>query len=299
MRRRFYTLDVFTKTSLTGNPLAVVLDSGGLSDDTLQAIAREFNLAETVFVFPPNNVLNRAAIRIFTTAAELPFAGHPTIGTAILLATLDGEQTSSFGLEEKIGTVMCSIGLDDAGNSEAVFTLPCLPERIAEPASHAEIAEALGVSVDDIGFDHHQPMVASAGVGFNFIPLKTKEAVTRATISGKNWAQAFNPAGRPIAYVYTRETVEAGHHFHARMFAPHLGISEDPATGSAVAAFARVLVDYDQPGDGTHRVVIEQGYAMGRPSQIMLELDIANGALKAARIRGSAVIVSEGTLTLE
>jgi len=109
MRRRFYTLDVFTKTILTGNPLAVVLESEGLSDQSLQAIAREFNLAETVFVFPPKDALNRAAVRIFTPATELPFAGHPTIGTAVLLAVLDGTPAVSLGLEEQIGTVACEV----------------------------------------------------------------------------------------------------------------------------------------------------------------------------------------------
>lgn len=298
MRRRFYTLDVFTKTALTGNPLAVVLDSDGLSDQTMQAVAREFNLAETVFVFPPRDALHRAAVRIFTPASELPFAGHPTIGTAILLSTLDGTPKASFGLEEQIGTVACTTWLDEAGLGQATFTLPRLPAIIADAAPNASIAEALGLSVDDIGFDCHQPLVASAGVGFNFVPLNSRDAVNRAAIMGVHWTETFKAAGRPNVFVYSRETVEAAHHFHARMFAPHLGIGEDPATGSAVAAFARVIVDREKPADGTHRLVIEQGYAMGRPSQITLEMDMADGQLQAARISGSAVLVSEGTLIL-
>lgn len=298
MRRRFFTLDVFTRTALTGNPLAVVLDSDGLDDKAMQAIAREFNLAETVFVFAPSDPSHRAALRIFTPATELPFAGHPTIGTAVLLASLDGRQTSAFGLEEKIGTVACHVSHDEAGLAEAVFTLPRLPEKLGETASYAMIAEALGINDHEIGFDHHQPMIASAGVGFNFIPLKTKDAVTRAGMRGANWEQAFKAAGRPNVFVYTRETVVDGHHFHARMFAPHLGVSEDPATGSAVAAFARVIMDHEHPADGPHHIVVEQGYAMGRPSQITLEMDVAKGALTSARIRGSAVIVCEGILRI-
>ena len=296
MSRRFYTLDVFTKTALAGNPLAVVLDSEGLSDQSMQAIAREFNLSETVFVFPPKDNLNRAALRIFTPATELPFAGHPTIGTAVLFAVVDNKASYSFSLEEQVGLVLCTASRISDREGEAIFTLPRLPERIAEPAPSSMIAEALGVSVDEIGFDHHQPIIASAGVGFNFVPLKTKDAVTRASIKGARWTETFKAAGRPNVFVYTRETVEREHHFHARMFAPHLGIGEDPATGAAVAGFARAFVDFEKPADGTHRIVIEQGYAMGRPSQITLEMDVKGGVLIDARIGGSAVIVSEGTL---
>ena len=296
MSRRFYTLDVFTKRALAGNPLAVVLDSDGLNNQAMQSIAKEFNLSETVFLFPPKDQAQRAALRIFTPATELPFAGHPTVGTAVLFAVLDNQVSSSFGLEETVGLVPCTATRLSASSGEAIFTLPRLPECIAEPAPSSMIAEALGVSVDEIGFDHHQPIIASAGVGFNFVPLKTKDAVTRASIIGAQWTEVFKAAGRPNAFVYTRETLEAGHHFHARMFAPHLGIGEDPATGSAAAAFARAFVDFEKPADGTHRIVIEQGYAMGRPSQIILEMDVKGAALVAARIGGSAVIVSEGTL---
>ncbi|NBU14846.1 MAG: PhzF family phenazine biosynthesis protein [Alphaproteobacteria bacterium] len=218
------------------------------------------------------------------------------MGTAVLFAVLDGQASSSFGLEETVGLVPCTATRLSASAGEAVFTLPRLPERIAEAASPSMIAEALGVSAAEIGFDRHQSIIASAGVGFNFIPLKTRDAVTRACIKGAQWTETFKAAGRPNVFVYTRETVEAGHHFHARMFAPHLGIGEDPATGGAAAAFARAFVDFETPADGTHRIVIEQGYAMGRPSHITLEMDIAKGALAAARIGGSAVIVSEGSL---
>lgn len=297
MRRRFYTLDVFTKTALAGNPLAVVLDSEGLSDHAMQMIAKEFNLSETVFMFPPKDHANRAALRIFTPATELPFAGHPTVGTAVLIALLDGHASSSFGLEEKVGLVACTASRISENEGEAVFTLPRLPERIADASSSSMIAEALGVAEDDIGFDRHQPLVASAGVGFNFIPLKTKDAVTRASIKGANWTDAFKVAGRPNAFVYTRETVEAGHHFHARMFAPHLGIGEDPATGAQPPP-SRALLLILNIRKTAHRIVIEQGYAMGRPSQITLEMDVKVRALIAARIGGSAVIVSEGKLMI-
>lgn len=298
MRRRFYTLDVFTKTSLAGNPLAVVLESEGLSDDAMQRIAKEFNLSETVFLFPPKDPNNRAALRIFTPATELPFAGHPTVGTAVLLALIDEKDSVTFGLEETVGLVACDASRISDRMAEAIFTLPRLPTRIADAAPSSLIADALGVPLDEIGFDHHDTLVASAGVGFTFVPLKSLDSVARASINPALWAEAFRASGRPNAFVYCRDTTERGHHFHARMFAPHLGIGEDPATGSAVAAFAHAFVAFDHPIDGTHRIIIEQGYEMGRPSQITLEMDVKGGALTAARIGGYAVIVSEGNLHL-
>ncbi len=300
MSRRFYTLDVFTKTALAGNPLAVVLDSYGLSDDAMQAIAREFNLSETVFLFPPKNPDNRAALRIFTPARELPFAGHPTVGTAVLLAMLDGVEhaTKRFVLEEKVGLVPCEVARLSDGATEAIFTLPRLPQRIEAAADNAQIAKALGVATDVIGFDRHRPAVFSAGVGFTLVPLNHIAAVRKAGINRDDWNAAIRPADHANAFVYCRETVEAGHHFHARMFAPDLGVGEDPATGSAVAAFAGAVAEYEELSDGTHRIVIEQGYEMGRPSQIMLEMDVEGGVLVAARIGGSAVVISEGSLRI-
>lgn len=300
MSRRFYTLDVFTKTALAGNPLAVVLDSDGLNDQAMQAIAAEFNLSETVFVFPPKDGANRAALRIFTPGRELPFAGHPTVGTAVLLAILDGvgQETKRFVLEEKVGLVPCAVKALSDGTLEAVFTLPRLPQRIEAAADVAHIAQAICVTEDDIGFDRHKPAVFSAGVGFTLVPLNHIAAVKRAGVSRAHWNIAIRPADHANAFIYCRETVATGHHFHARMFAPDLGIGEDPATGSAVAAFAGAVAECEDLSDGTHRFVIEQGYEMGRPSQIALELDITGGALFAARIGGAAVVISDGMLRL-
>jgi trans-2,3-dihydro-3-hydroxyanthranilate isomerase len=300
MNRRFFTLDVFTRKALAGNPLAVVLDSEGLDDQAMQAIAGEFNLSETVFVLPPKDSANRAALRIFTPGRELPFAGHPTVGTAALLAMLDGleQGTKRFALEEKVGLVPCAIERLSDGAIEAAFTLPRLPRRIEVAADVTQIAQAIGVAVDDIGFDRHQPAVFSAGVGFTLVPLNEIAAVEKAAINREHWNVAIRPADHANAFVYCRETVEAGHHFHARMFAPDLGIGEDPATGSAVAAFAGAVVEFEGLSDGTHRFVIEQGYEMGRPSQIGLEVDITGGALIAARIGGGAVVISDGMLRL-
>ncbi|KRE16393.1 phenazine biosynthesis protein PhzF [Bosea sp. Root483D1] len=298
MSRRFVTLDVFTTRPHAGNPLAVVLDSEGLDTAAMQTIAREFNLSETVFVTPPANPVNRAAIRIFTPGQELPFAGHPTVGTAALLALRDaaeGRVSDSLILEEKVGLVPCVVALGNARSARAAFTLPKLPEQIAQPIADAALAEALGLDLADLGFEGHRPSAFSAGVAYTTVPVASREAVAKARIAG-TFERTMAPAQNGNAFVYCRQTEEAGHHYHARMFWPESGISEDPATGSAVAAFAGAVMAFDRPGDGTHRLVIEQGYEMGRPSQIELTLTVKGGALASATISGSAVVMSEGVL---
>lgn len=296
MKRRFVTLDVFTTRRHAGNPLAVVLQSEGLDTEAMQAIAREFNLSETVFVSPPEKPGHRAAIRIFTPGAELPFAGHPTVGAAVWLALADeaeGRPAELLVLEETIGPVSCAVAIKGSHAGHAVFTLPRLPERAGETAAPEALAAGLGLSSGDIGFGTHVPAIFSAGVPYTFIPLASGEAVAKARPDLGRWGGAMRGGA---AFAYSRETAETGHHFHARMFAPNIGILEDPATGSAAAAFAGAVMAFDKPEDGDHRFVIEQGYEMGRPSQMALELSVRDGTLVSARIGGSAIVVSEGVL---
>ncbi|MBV9113445.1 MAG: PhzF family phenazine biosynthesis protein [Hyphomicrobiales bacterium] len=299
MPRRFYTLDVFTSEVLTGNPLAVVLDAEGLDGERMQRIAREFNLSETVFAAEPVKAEDRASLRIFTPARELPFAGHPTVGTAVLLAILDrggrpGEE--SFVLEEKVGLVPCAIEVASAERGRARFTLPRLPERVDDLPDKANLARALGLDPSAIGYGAHQPAVYSAGNAFGCVPLRDREAVTRARPRGEAFADAFGGALNAGCYVYCADPIDPAHAYHARMFAPNAGIAEDPATGSAAAAFAGVIMANDRPGDGEHSYVIEQGDAMGRPSRITLSLSVVGNHLKQAMVGGGAVIVSEGHL---
>lgn len=299
MQRRFVTLDVFAARPHAGNPLAVVLDSEGLDAAAMQAIAREFNLSETVFVLPPSNPAHRAAIRIFTPERELPFAGHPTVGTAVLLALRDaaeGRSAELLVLEEEVGVVPCAVRRNTVRAGHATFTLPRLPNEVEPAASWPLLAGALGLDRRDIGFDRHVPSVFSAGLGFTLVPVASRKALAGIRLDTSLWSQAMRPAGQENAFVYCRETVEAGHHFHARMFAPGMGVVEDPATGSAVAAFAGAVMRFEKPGDGEHRLVIEQGYEIGRPSQIELGLRIADGVLVSATIGGAAVMMSEGQL---
>lgn len=300
MARRFQTLDVFTETALAGNPLAVVLDAEGLIDARMQAIAAEFNLSETVFVFEPRNPINTARVRIFTPKREMPFAGHPTIGTAALIAHLRAgdllaAQDLRIVLEEAIGDVVCSARHRQGHALAAYFELPRLPERLdGKTPSKAEIAAGLGLEPGDIGFGAHEPSLYSAGAQYLFVPVGSLEAISRAAPGAMAWATKDGPA----TFLYTREVARDGSAYHARMFAPGWGVTEDPATGSAAAAFAGVVHAFDRPGDGDHTLTIEQGFEMGRPSFIALGLTIEAGALNAATIGGSVVIVSSGSIDL-
>jgi trans-2,3-dihydro-3-hydroxyanthranilate isomerase len=297
MRRRFITLDVFTRRRYAGNPLAVVLDSDGLDGAAMQAVAREFNLSETVFVLPPADKAHRAKLRIFTPASELPFAGHPTVGSAVLLNRIDGGAGARNSvLEEGIGPVRCTVEAIDADTGRARFALAKLPEEMGATGNRAAIAAALGLAEDDIGFEAFVPGRWSAGVLFSFVPLAGLDAMRRCRANAAHWTAAFGEGHGTGAFLFCRETVEPGHAFHARMFAPRSGIPEDPATGSGAAALAGVIARYGRLADGEHELAIEQGYEMGRPSLIRLSMTLQGGQLTAGAISGEAVVVSEGTI---
>jgi trans-2,3-dihydro-3-hydroxyanthranilate isomerase len=304
MKRRFHTLDVFTETPLAGNPLAVVHDSAGLTTERMQKIAQEFNLSETVFVFPPDDPVNTAKLRIFTPAAELPFAGHPTVGAAVLLATLRAPEHLGNGgiviaLEEKVGLVSCDVSQRPGRAARAVFTLPKLPGTLPGAPSAATIAGLIGLAEEDIVTDGWRPGIFSGGVPYLIVPVRDRDAVTRARSPvGLAGNTDKGEAGIPALFVVAADARDPAHHFDARMFGPQLGVAEDPATGSAVAAFAGAIMAFSPPADGEHQFVIEQGYAMGRASDIVLTLTISGGALASATIGGAAVIVSEGTIHL-
>jgi trans-2,3-dihydro-3-hydroxyanthranilate isomerase len=302
MPHKFATLDVFTDTRFSGNPLAVVSGADGLDDARMQAIAREFNLSETVFLMTPERQAHSAKMRIFTPSTELPFAGHPTVGTAIFLAgermgeTATGE--SLVVLEQKIGIVRVGVKLRGENAAFAEFDAPKLPEALGEPPSTEKIADALNLLPSEIGFQNHKPTRYGAGVPYTFVPVASREAIARCGVNFKSWPAAFGSSGHNAAYVYTRDTVHNTAHFHARMFVPGSGIVEDPATGSAAAAFAAVVTRFDQPPAGWHKRVIEQGFEMKRPSLISVSLEMEQGRLETVRIGGQAVIVTRGTLNI-
>jgi len=295
MERKYFTLDVFTDTPLTGNPLAVVLDCDGLDGEMMQRIAAEFNLSETVFVMPPKDKNHMANIRIFVPKRELPFAGHPTIGTAVLLSHLNqlGEGVELV-LEEKVGPVSCGV----SGN-RAQFTLPQLPVRTEVAHDTSMMASALGLKESDLGIEGHSYAICDAGLDFPVFPIASLKAMQDMELNPSKLTEHQTKFGlQDKIVVYTKECVNQDAHYHMRMFSPAFGIPEDPATGSAAAGLAAQIMTCDKPKDGDYTFIIEQGFEMERPSIIELGMQIEGGELASATIGGKAVLVSEGSLKI-
>jgi trans-2,3-dihydro-3-hydroxyanthranilate isomerase len=302
MQLPFHTLDVFTDRRFGGNPLAVVLEADGLDSERMQVVAGEFNLSETVFVQRPVNPAHSARIRIFTPAAEVPFAGHPTVGTATLLAelrapSLGGDHDALVAIEENIGLVRVGVRLRRGQAAFAEFDAPKLPEETGAAPPVERLAAALSLIPSEIGSANHRPTRFSAGLSYAFVPTASLDAISKARVNSQHWG-SITSHGMVGAFLYCRETVHTSSSFHARMFAPDMGVPEDPATGSAVVAFAGVIHRFDAPPDGFHKRTIEQGFEMGRPSMIALSLEIERSKLMTVRIGGHSVRVSEGRITI-
>ena len=275
MRRQFATLDVFTDRRFAGNPLAVVLEAEGLAAAAMQAIAREFGHPETVFVLTPGDRSHRARLRIFTPARELPFAGHPTVGTAVLLGLRDGKAVdSAMVLQEDIGPVRCTVEPGSGGRS-ARFVIPQLPARCRRSAERCSDRGRAAARADRDRLRATPPARWSAGFPATLVPVASLTAVARCRPDLSRFGAAF---GDGPAYVFCGECVDPGHDFHAWMFAPTLGVAEDPATGSAAAALAGLYAAGGDLAEGPHAVVIEQGYEMGRPSEIRLAMEVGSQA---------------------
>jgi trans-2,3-dihydro-3-hydroxyanthranilate isomerase len=303
MQLAYHVLDVFTDTRFGGNPLAVVLDADGLDAHLMQAVAREFNLSETVFVLKPQNPAHTAHVRIFTPASELPFAGHPTVGTAALLAEIRAETRATAPpgdalvvLEQAIGIVRAGVRLRPGAPPYSEFAAPKLPAEAGSLAPPERLAAALGLIPAEIGFENHRPTKYTAGTAIAFVPVVSLDAIAKARVAQPHWDAALKGQGLGGAFLYCRQTVHTTSQFHARMFAPDLGIAEDPATGSAAVAFAGMVQQFDRLPDGHHRRLIEQGYEMGRPSLMTLSMEVAGGKLAAVRLGGHAVRVAEGQI---
>lgn len=298
MARDYAVYDVFTGDKLAGNPLAVVFEGDGLTDARMQAIAGEFNLSETVFVLPPQNAAHTASLRIFTPGKELPFAGHPTVGAAVALAERQhgkGEFDLVSVLEEKVGPVRCAVRLGK-GASFAEFDLPRTSERMEVKLDTQTVADALCISAADIGFENHRLSAWNAGVAYVMVPVRDLSVAASIRFDPQRWAASS--LGTTSAYVYCRGGVDHRAAFHARMFAPDLGIAEDPATGSAVAAMSGAIQHFDALASGHHALTIEQGVEMGRPSLIHLHIESGRGSVGRARIGGQAVKIAEGRILL-
>jgi len=293
MKLDYTLLDVFTTERLSGNPLAVVTKADGLHDDQMQRIAAEFNLSETVFIKRPQAERHTAAVRIFTPAVELPFAGHPTVGAAVVLGL--ESKMSAIRLEEPIGVITCVIEKIDRRTGNARFALPHLPEPAGPAPDKRRAALALGIEPEDIGFGMHQPSVYSAGVIFYLIPVKSPAVLRRVKPDSRGWSEIF-PLGHSSVYIYSETPDEAGNDYAARMFSPGMGLGEDPATGAAAAALIGQLAA-DAPG-GQSEYRLRQGVEMGRPSLITMQIRKDGDTLIHGGIGGSAVIVGQGSLDL-
>ena len=298
----FVTADVFTGTRFGGNQLAVVLDARGVSDADMLAIAREFNFSETTFVLPSADKRHARRVRIFTPGRELPFAGHPTVGTAHVLAAvgeipLTGDETHIV-LEEGVGPVPVRIL---ARNGEPVFVelqSAKLPEIGPPPPSRHELAAVLSVEEEDLLDGAFAPQAVSCGVPFLFVPMRNRDAIGRSRINLEKWEKTLASYWAPDVFVFAMDPERPDSDVRARMFGPGVKVAEDPATGSACVALAGYLGARNPARDGTFKWVVEQGFEMGRPSILHTEAEKKNGAVTALRVGGETVIVMKGVFEL-
>lgn len=298
MRLQFVTVDVFTDRQFGGNPLAVVLNADGLSTEQMQAIAAEFNLAETTFVRTPRDARNTAEVRIFTPRIEMPFAGHPNVGTAFVLAR-EGE---TYGrpvpdrrvlFEQKAGLTPIDIERKGATVTGARLAAP-QALSIGKEIPAESIAAACALAVADIETRAHTPCVASCGAPFVLAELKNREALSRANPQAHLFAEHCPGIG---ILLYTPDGGAEGD-IHCRMFAPHNGVHEDPATGSANVALIGLLAKLSPEPDLTLEKIVAQGFDMGRPSILKATAEKRAGTVTATFIGGSCVPVMRGTLDL-
>ncbi|EKU99982.1 phenazine biosynthesis protein PhzF family [Leptolyngbya sp. PCC 7375] len=300
MRYHFYTVDVFTKHIFGGNPLAVFPEANGLKPEQMQRIASEFNLSETAFVLPPETTEGTYRLRIFTPGTELPFAGHPTIGTAYVLAAIGkvplSENKTTIIFEEGVGDIPVVIHSTNGQPTFAQFSAAQLPEFGPEPPPLAKLASMLSLQPSDLHADNWTPQALSCGVPFLFIPICDRTALAKAQLNLTTWEATLASYWAPHIYLFTPDPELESSDFRTRMFAPAMGIQEDPATGAAATAFAGYLSQTAKAGK--LRWVIEQGFDMGRPSFLDIEADKDGNKISAIRVGGNSVQVSQGEITI-
>lgn len=300
MSLRYFTCDVFTDRRFGGNPLAVFPDAPALDDARMQAIARELNLSETVFVYPPDEPGNRCRLRIFTPAREVPFAGHPTIGTAFVLASIDAGDTADgefdWVLEERVGPVPVRMARQGGRIRWGELTVAQPPEERAADVSAEQLADMLGLAPAALAGGEHAPVAASCGLPFTLVVLKDAADLGRLKVNNAAIVEALDGTWAPDLFV-AAETGDG--EWQARMFAPVDNLIEDPATGSAAAAFGAFLATRDTRADGRLAYSLSQGIEMGRPSAIGVSVDKRGGEIEAVRVRGASVMVSEARMQFQ
>jgi trans-2,3-dihydro-3-hydroxyanthranilate isomerase len=291
MLLRDHTVDVFTQTRFGGNPLAVVLGADGLTSEQMQVIAREFNYSETSFVLRPSDPRHTAEVRIFTPTVEVPFAGHPNVGTAFVLASAGvASMQDAFIFEEKAGLVPARIIREGDRVKQVQIAAP-QPLRIGQAFDAGAVAECLSLTPADVICDRHPPRVASVGLPFVVVEVANRQALARAKANKSGFAKVLPSDGADAIYLYCRELDErdGAVDFAARMFAPFDNLPEDPATGSATAATCALIASLE--GEASRRFEVAQGIDMGRPSLIAIEV-----TPEAVLIEGACIPVMSGQL---
>jgi trans-2,3-dihydro-3-hydroxyanthranilate isomerase len=293
MDYEFFIADVFTQTAFGGNQLAVFPDARGLSDAAMQALAREFNFSETTFVLPPGDPRHTCRVRIFTPTSELPFAGHPTVGTAAVLATSKHVDAGATGgrlvFEEGVGPVTVEVN-----DTFCRLTLDAPPfQTPAHKPSASAIAAALSLSHDDI----LDCWYAGTGLNFCYVHLTSADTVDRAVLDRAAWSSGIADGWSPHLYLFAGDFCSGGR-LYARAFVPAVGVSEDPATGSACAGLVASLAQRSPESDGEHGLRIDQGVGMGRPSLIDAAAHIGGGRLVRVTVGGFTTVVGKGTMTV-
>lgn len=297
---RFLTLDVFTSSPFGGNQLAVFPDARGIPEDRLLAITQEFNFSEVTFCYPPEEGANTRRVRIFTPDKEMPFAGHPTIGTAAALALAEGALpggTGHFRFEMGVGIVPVDVRVESPTRAWAELSVAKLPEVGPQTPTINTLAEILSLESGDLMGGTYSPTAVSCGYPFLLVPVKSLKALAQARVRVDRWEQTLQRFWAPEIFVAAKDPEKGPNHWRARMFAPGIRIAEDPATGSAVAAFGGWLA-MKEPKDGAFAWSVDQGIEMGRPSQLEVSAVKEQGAVTAVKVAGRAVLMTEGTLRL-
>ncbi len=300
MKLRYCLVDVFTDRAFGGNPLAVFPDGSQIDPALMQSIAKELNLSETTFVLPPNDKSNDFHVRIFTPAAELPMAGHPTIGTAHVLArhrTIAPWKTkTTLRFEEGVGVIPVSINGTDGAPDFIEMRQP-LPKFGPQTNDVSSIAEMLSLKAGDMDAAGLPIETVSCGVPFLIVPVNNLESIRRIRFRADVCEKVYDQIQTLNVFVFTREVERAGSHVHSRMFAPGNGVPEDAATGGASGPLGCYLVRHRvMPSNGELRCVSEQGIEMGRPSFISIRIQHSGDEITEVHVGGTCHYMGEGSL---
>lgn len=299
----YVVVDVFTRTRFGGNQLAVITDGRGLSDAQMQGIANEFNFSETTFVLPPSDPANTACVRIFNRTHEMPFAGHPNVGTAFVLGrqgeALGRPVSGAMRFEEKAGLVAVELE-SEAGEVQGATIDAPRALVVSRTFESAAMARCLGLTPAEIRLQHHAPTEVSVGIEFVVVEVEPA-SLSRMVMNLDGFRAAASRSdgtyGRLSVFAYARAGTGI-ERLRARMFAPLAGTFEDPATGSASGALGAYLASLDSQSEGDYRINIEQGVDMGRPSEINVRVRKSAGQVQSVRISGQCVHVMQGVLEL-